>query len=320
MIHAAHHRNIILVFSRTISTFSRTPDLHPDHAQSLLGSTQIKLTTLATSNMASCWNRSSTSCLFTDQRPLPQPHPKPSDLNSNAIMHLHRPREQSHLLLTFSFNLPKRTEPKVICLDGFFMSGFHALTSVSPYHEQANQGRCHERTVFFFVTGHPRSLRRYSPSPFDKLQHFLIQRVPRNLFHQSRKQTSVYPVFFYPANKLNQNPSDLIFSACLFRFWLGTFYHGTNDQGWRRHIFSLPPRTATPFSTLKTAASSSKRALGSDTTSVGNGSRAPQRARWNFGEGDEFGDSEGDDEMLRCGLASSARGMARGMARPLPPA
>ncbi|KAL4583807.1 hypothetical protein LXL04_008391 [Taraxacum kok-saghyz] len=81
-----HHRNNILVFSRTISTFSRTPDLHPDHAQSLLGSTQIKLTTLATSNMATCWNRSSTSCLFTDQRPLPQSRPKPSDLNSNAIM------------------------------------------------------------------------------------------------------------------------------------------------------------------------------------------------------------------------------------------
>ncbi|KAL4568565.1 hypothetical protein LXL04_024179 [Taraxacum kok-saghyz] len=93
-------------------TFSRTRDLHPDHAQSLLGSTRIKFTTLSTSNMATCWNRSSTSCLFTDQRPIPKPHAKPSDLNSNAIMHLHRSREQSHPLLTFSFNLPNELNPK----------------------------------------------------------------------------------------------------------------------------------------------------------------------------------------------------------------
>ncbi|KAL4559557.1 hypothetical protein LXL04_031699 [Taraxacum kok-saghyz] len=53
----------------------------------------------------------------------------------------------------------------------------------------------------------------------------------------------------------------------------GSFYHGTNDQGWRRHIFSLPPRTATPFSTLKMAASSSKRALGSDTNCWKSGSK-----------------------------------------------
>ena len=120
-----------------------------------------------------------------------------------------------------------------------------------------------------------------SPRPFITHPRLVSDGTPRhpsissNLFWSNEFQetsstsqenkTSVYPVFFHPANKPNQNPSDLIFSACLFRFWLGSFYHGTNDQGWRRHIFSLPPRTATPFSTLKTAASSSKRALGSDT-------------------------------------------------------
>ncbi|KAL4568734.1 hypothetical protein LXL04_024349 [Taraxacum kok-saghyz] len=269
-------------FLETISTFSRTPDLHPNHAQSLLGSTQIKLTTLATSNMASCWNRSLTSCLFTDQRPLPQPHPKPSDLNSNAIMHLHRPRKQSHPLLTFYFNLPKRTEPKAICLDGFFMFGFHALTSGSPYHEHANQGSCHERTVFFFVTGHPRSLRQYSPSPFDKLQPFLIQRVPRNLFHhpnlfdQACSESTLPPVdktrshpplpsSVTPAKRTESKSPALISSRPFITHHRLVSRLNKPDQEWRLHIFSLPPRTATPFSTLKTAASSSKRALGSDT-------------------------------------------------------
>ncbi|KAL4565627.1 hypothetical protein LXL04_029730 [Taraxacum kok-saghyz] len=200
MIHVAHHRNIILVFSRTISTFSRTPDLHPDHAQSLLGSTQIKLTTLATSNMASCWNRSSTSCLFTDQRPLPQPHPKPSDLNSNAIMHLHRPREQSHPLLTFSFNLPNELNPKPSALTDSLCPVFthlhrSPLITNRPIKDVVTNGPS------FFITGHPRSLRRYSPSSFDKLQHFLIQLVPRNLLHQSRKQNFCLSRFLSPSKQ-----------------------------------------------------------------------------------------------------------------------
>ncbi|KAL4588975.1 hypothetical protein LXL04_001876 [Taraxacum kok-saghyz] len=199
MIHAAHHRNIILVFSRTISTFSRTPDLHPDHSQSLLGSTQIKLTTLETSNMASCWNRSSTSCLFTDQRPLPQPHPKPSDLNSNAII------EQSHPLLTFYFNLPNELNPKPSALTDSLCPVFthlrrSPLITNRPIKDVVTNGPS------FFITGHPRSFRRYSPSPFDKLQPFLIQRVPRNLLHQSRKQNFCLSRFLSPSKQAKSKP------------------------------------------------------------------------------------------------------------------
>ncbi|KAL4567791.1 hypothetical protein LXL04_023385 [Taraxacum kok-saghyz] len=204
--------NSILVFSRTISTFSWTTNLHPDHAQSLLGSTQIKLTTLAISNMATCWNRSSTSCIFTDQRPLPQPHPKPSDLNSNAIMfttctqHLHRPREQSHPLLTFSFNLPNELNPKPSALTDSLCPVFthlrrSPLITNRPINDVVTNGPS------FFITWHPRSLRRYSPSPFDKLQPFLIQRVPRKLLHQSRKQNFCLSRFLSPSKQAKSKPT-----------------------------------------------------------------------------------------------------------------
>ncbi|KAL4584621.1 hypothetical protein LXL04_009226 [Taraxacum kok-saghyz] len=132
--------------------------------------------------------------------------------------HLHRRREQSQPASNVFFNLPKELNPKPSALTDSLCPVFtqlrrSPLITNMPIKDlfQANP-EIITNGLLFFITGHPRSLRRYSPSPFDKLQPFLIQRVPRNLLHQSRKQNFCLSRFLSPSKQAKSKPTCSDFS------------------------------------------------------------------------------------------------------------